>query len=677
MTALSKKAYAQILGLNPFKTSYIGLYGSLESSLDRTIAGAGVLFAIAAGTPLPIIAVIFGHIISSFPPPEDELETRIGQLLGVAVAYFVVTAAYASAFGFTGEKIACHLRDRLLKSLLHVDQEYLDTHDIDANSLLTEKIDAVHAGCSEKVGIFIQSISYFVAAFTVGFILSAKLTGILLAAVVPTLIIIVALTSRNVSKLAKQAAGGSEAANKIVESALTAVKTVQAFGMMNEMCSVHAERLHGATHASIRKAIVSAVQVGCIFFTAYAINSLAFYTGSRFAADGESGGSAGTIFAVVLLILDSSLVVAQFAPLIDIFARAAAAKESMQDLLDAGMSINKKAMEPQRSSSEYDIGRRGLRLQNVSFAYPSRPSVNVLAGMHLEIDASSFTALVGPSGSGKSTICSLLTRVYDYHGSILVGDREIRDIPTAMLREQIAVLEQEPVLFPGSIRENVCNGLSKSGLSESDREAECDRALKAAAVDFLDRLPHGKDTIIGDGLQLSGGQRQRLCLARALIRRPAILILDEPTAALDAVNELSVMKAVKAATESGCTVLMIAHRLSTVVDADKGRQSFAARPEKFLQLLTLHLLALQSWSCVTALSSSRANLKISHIPKAFSRAFSPLKTRLFHLNLAQGHRRTICSRSRATLNGPRRCLPQVTALQQIRHQQNRSRRQLR
>ncbi|RMX86260.1 hypothetical protein D0869_03221 [Hortaea werneckii] len=554
ITTLSRKVYAQILGLNPFKTSYVGLYRLLDSWWDRSIAGVGVCCAIAAGVPLPIIALIFGHLISSFPPSEDDLQNRISQLLGVAVAYFVVTAAYASAFGFTGEKIACH--------------EYLDTHEIDANSLLTDRVDSIHAGCSEKVGIFIQSISYFVAAFTVGFVLSAKLTGILLAAVVPTIFIIIAITSRTVSKLAKNVTTSTEAANKIVESALAAVKTVQAFGMMAEMRYAHEERVHEATKASIRKAVVAAVQVGCIFFTAYAINALAFWTGSRFALSGESGGEAGTIFAVVLLILDSSLVVAQFAPLIDIFARAAAAKESMQELLDAGNAVARAGKVAQDELPHYDLAGKKLKLEKLSFAYPARPSVNVLNAVDLEIAAGSFTAIVGPSGSGKSTLCSLLTRIYDYQGSIWAGQTELRSLQLTDLRKQVAVLEQEAVLFPGTVRENICNGLDQSSLSPAEIDAECDRAVRAAAVDFLDKLPRGIDTMIGDGLQISGGQRQRICLARALIRRPAFLVLDEPTAALDAVNELGVMEAIKNAKSTGCTVLMIAHRLSTVVDAD-------------------------------------------------------------------------------------------------------------
>jgi len=297
------KVYRQILGLNPFKTSYISIYSSLHGWRDKSVACAGVLLATAAGVPLPLIGVIFGHLISSFPPAEHELRTRITQLLGVAVAYMVLTALYATSFSLTGEKIAIRVRERLLDCLLHLDQAYLDTHDTNVTELLSEKIDVIHAGCSEKVGIFVQSISYFVAAFTVGFILSPKLTGILLAAVLPSLVVVTMLTRRWGSIYSKQTTTYSNAANGIVESALHSVRVVQAFSMMDTLCSKHALSLNEKMSASVRKAVVAAVQVGAIYFLAYSVNGLAFYLGSRMAVSGEAGGDAGTIFAVVFLIL--------------------------------------------------------------------------------------------------------------------------------------------------------------------------------------------------------------------------------------------------------------------------------------------------------------------------------------------------------------------------------------
>nr|XP_023907978.1 multidrug resistance protein 1-like [Quercus suber]POF16576.1 leptomycin b resistance protein pmd1 [Quercus suber] len=564
---LSAKVYRQLLGFNPFKASYFTLYSSLIGFRDRAVAFGGALCAVAAGVPLPIISIVFGKLIDTFPPTEDEIRTRISELLGVAVAYFVVTALYTTAFGFSSEKISIRLRAQLLDTLLHLDQAYLDTHDIDVNALLSEKIDVIHAGCSEKVGIFIQGISYFVAAFIVGFILSPKLTGILLAAVLPTMIIVVTLSSRYVSRHAKRAGEHSEQANGIVESALKSVKVVQAFNMMGSLCKDHRFHLQEGIRSSIGKSVAAAVQVGAIFFVAYAINGLAFYIGSRMASEGQQGGSAGTIFAVVLLILDSSFVVAQFAPFMDIFARAASAREGMQTLFDArDEAVSQR--DARRRGQDVSLIGAGIEFKDVSFAYPARPTVKAVSGLTLTVLCGSFTAIVGTSGGGKSTLFSLLTGVYGYSGSIKMGSSELREMNIGHVRQQTSVVEQEPTLFTGTIFENICNGLAGQQCDESEIAVRCKAAAQEAAVDFLDALPQGIHTRIGDGVSLSGGQKQRICLARALIRKPALLILDEPTSALDARSEVLIMNAVKRVAASGTTVIMVAHRLSTVLDAD-------------------------------------------------------------------------------------------------------------
>ncbi|KAK5739306.1 hypothetical protein LTR17_005412 [Elasticomyces elasticus] len=566
----SSAVYRQLLGLNPFKTSYLSLYRSLHGWQDRSVACVGLLCATAAGVPLPLIGVIFGHIISSFPPAEDALRTRIIQLLGVAVAYLVLTALYATSFGLTGEKIAIRTRERLLDCLLHLDQAYLDTHDLDVTSLLSEKVDVIHAGCSEKVGIFIQSMSYFSAAMVVGFILSPRLTGILLAAVIPALVIVTTGTRHYGSIYSKKTATHGAAANSIVENALRSAKVVQAFGMMDALCSRHSEALDRKVSASVRKAIVAAVQVGCIYFIAYSVNGLAFYVGSRMAVAGEAGGNAGTIFAVVFLILDASLVVAQFAPFLETFAQAAAAQETIQGLLDA-VSTTERSESPKQAlpSPQHDLHGCAIQFKNVSFAYPARATIKALDDLNLTIQPGSFTALVGTSGGGKSTLVALLTGQYRaYSGSITIGTQELRESDMVATRAQIAIVEQEHELFTGTIEDNILHGVRNKNLTPADLTLRCNEAVQAANIDFLDSLPDGISTRLNDGMQLSGGQRQRVCLARALIRRPAILILDEPTAALDARSEMAVMSAVHSAAASGVTVLMVAHRLSTVLNAD-------------------------------------------------------------------------------------------------------------
>lgn len=561
--AITKQVYQQLLGLNPFKSSFLSLYRNLETTGERGTAVVGAVLAVAAGVPLPIMFVIFGEIINSFPPPEDELETRIGQLLGVAAAYFVITTIYMSAFGRVGEKIAINLREKLLRCLLSLDQAYYDTHDLDVTSLLTAKIETIQVGTSEKVGIFLQSLGYFIAAFVVGFILNAKLTGILLAAVIPAMIIIVATGSTWVSKLSKRLSTCTEQANGVLESALRSVKVVQAFDFEENISEKHSGHLEESAVAGIRKAIVAASVLGLMYFVAYAANGLAFYVGSGMA---ENGG-AGTVYAVCLLILDASFVVGQFAPFLEMFARAASAGEEIKDLVDTANQCLKK---PSATNKEFDIHGQGIQFTDVEFAYPARATVKILRGLSLSFGPGSFNAIVGTSGGGKSTVVSLLTKIYgDYRGHIKIGEHELRSLNVDRLRAQISVVEQDSILFSGTIYENICHGLGSHDLHPDEQMQRCKEAVKAAAIDFIDNLPHGLHTTIGNSLQLSGGQKQRICLARALIKRPAILVLDEPTSALDARSETLVAQTVKKVAATGTTVIMIAHRLSTVLGADQ------------------------------------------------------------------------------------------------------------
>lgn len=210
--------------------------------------------------------------------------------------------------------------------------------------------------------------------------------------------------------------------------------------------------------------------------------------------------------------------------------------------------------------------------QKVKFKYPSRPEVTVLKNFTLKIEAGTKVALVGPSGAGKSSILALLLRFYDpLEGKVLIDGKDIKEYNLRWLRTQIGYVQQEPILFSSSIRENICYG--NSGASE----AEIIEVTRQANIhEFISSLPDGYDTPVGEkGCQLSGGQKQRIAIARTLLKRPAMLLLDEATSALDAESERSIVSALEAANESGdggllsrTTVITVAHRLSTVVKSD-------------------------------------------------------------------------------------------------------------
>ena len=179
ITAIRHKFIRQILGLNPFKTSYFALYRPLDDVGSRIIQVLGVILAILAGLPIPFIGVILGRIINNFPPPEDELRTLLGYLMIVAAGYFVVTWGWAVAWAVIGERVSRKTREQLLRRALGMDMTYFDTASPDMTSILTAKTQTIQLGVSEKVGLFLCSISYFIAAFFVGFTLNARLTGVM------------------------------------------------------------------------------------------------------------------------------------------------------------------------------------------------------------------------------------------------------------------------------------------------------------------------------------------------------------------------------------------------------------------------------------------------------------------------------------------------------------------
>ncbi|RYN69761.1 Multidrug resistance protein 1 [Alternaria tenuissima] len=518
-TVFRQRFIRQILGLNPFKTSYFTLYRQLDDAGSKIILVLGIVTAVLAGLPLPLIGVVLGRIINNFPPHPDELK---------------------------------HLLFRLI--------------------ILTEKTQTIQLGTSEKVGLFIASISYFISAFTVGFMLNARLTGVMFVTVIPSMAFVVIYGTKQVSDLSKQATVYTEKAASVAESAIRAVQIVQAFGLFEQLSEEHVHHLRSALRIGIRKSVAGAVMLGSVYFVAYATNALAFWYGDRL-RDGSA--EAGTIYAVVFLILDASFVVGSFGPFIQTFAMAAAAGAAVLDVLDHPTS-DIDVYSPKGKPAESVHFEKDLVLSSVSFVYPARPTVRILDSIDLRIKSGQVTGLVGPSGSGKSTIASLLLRLYDpTYGHIYLGNDNLKSFNVHSLRSHIALVTQNPVLFTGTILDNIKHGIpsrEREQLTEDEILVRCKAAATEAYCDFLDRLPEGIHTKISSGpqSQLSGGQKQRITLARALVGNPSLLLLDEFTSAMDGTSEAIVLENLRRSSASAArTTVIIAHRLATVRDADR------------------------------------------------------------------------------------------------------------
>ncbi|TVY16808.1 Phosphatidylcholine translocator ABCB4 [Lachnellula arida] len=566
--------------------SYFALFRPLQDVQSRLILVTGVVLALAAGAPLPIIGVIFARIINHFPPSEEDVRTRIYELLAVAnfefdeailistaIAYFAVTWGWAFCWGIVGARVSRGLRTQMVHRALGLDQTYYETQCPDITSRLTVDAQTVQSGTAEKVGIFLQSISYFLVAFIVGFVLNARLTGILFAAVIPSMTIVVCTGTTVLSGFSKESSESTAEAASVAEGAIKAVQVVQAFDAFDTLTKDHEKHLKVAMRVGVKKAIAGAILLGSVFFIAYAANALAFWQGSRI-ADSSSDGGAGTVYAIVFLILDASFVIGQAGPFIQSFSAAASAGRRILSLIDYpdipidvyskdGISADQQTLGPGKE----------ITFNNVSFSYPARASDTILKSINLKIDTGTTVGIVGASGSGKSTIAALLLRLYDpCQGSIRIDEHAIPDYNLSSLRNQIALVDQDPAVFSGTVYTNIRDGYKGDLLPEEDMRKRCVEAAKAAdAWTFIEALPYGLETWLGEpaGTKLSGGQKQRLCLARALVGNPSLLVLDEATSALDTISEAAILTSLgKSRSMKHRTTVMIAHRLASVKSAD-------------------------------------------------------------------------------------------------------------
>ncbi|WP_199104566.1 ATP-binding cassette domain-containing protein, partial [Aquitalea sp. ASV11] len=370
---------------------------------------------------------------------------------------------------------------------------------------------------------------------------------------------------------------------------LNAIPTVQAFNQQTAEASrfVGSVELSFATAlARIRARSLLTVAVIMLIFGAIVF---VLWLGAQQVLAGQMSG--GLLAQFILYAVVTAGAIGAVAEVWGDVQRAAGATERLMELLQLASPVT----EPQHPHALPTAGR--LRLQQVSFAYPSRPEQPSLSQIDLELAPGEHVALVGPSGAGKSTLFQLLLRFYDpQQGQITLGGIDIRQLALADLRQHIGVVLQDSVIFGSSALENI-----RYGRPDATDEEVYAAARAAAAHDFIQALPQGYATYLGErGVRLSGGQRQRIAIARAILKNPPILLLDEATSALDAESEQLVQQALERAAANR-TTLVIAHRLATVKEADRivvlegGRIVAQGRHEELLHSSPLYarLAALQ------------------------------------------------------------------------------------
>ncbi|MFT3758914.1 ABC transporter transmembrane domain-containing protein [Thauera sp.] len=487
------------------------------------------------------------------------LDGHFLQLFVLAAFWGMVVAARYYTVSWIGERVTADLRNAVYARVLGQSPQFFETLQTgEVLSRLTGDTTLIQTVVGSSVSMGLRSLFQFLGGMVMlavtSFGLFALNLGLMVVLAVP-----IVLIGRRLRQLSRESQDRIADASALAGEILNAMPTVQAFTQEAAEARRFAERSETGFLAAIRRtrtragltALIIAAVMGSIIFV--------LWVGAQQVHAGEL--STGELAAFVLY---AALVAGGAGTLAEVWGdvmRAAGATGRLLELLQAEPAIRDAAVPavPRR------LPQMAIRFDHVGFAYPARPQVRALDDVCLEIAAGERVALVGPSGAGKTTLFQLLLRYYEISaGAILIDGQDIRSLALRALRQDIAIVPQDPVIFSASALDNI-----RYGRPDADDEAVRAAARAAGADDFIARLPEGYGTFLGErGTRLSGGQRQRIAIARAILKDARLLLLDEATSALDAESEILVQQGLDAAMHRR-TTLVIAHRLATVQRVDR------------------------------------------------------------------------------------------------------------
>ncbi|KAG8927371.1 hypothetical protein FRC02_008254, partial [Tulasnella sp. 418] len=568
--------------------------------------GAGTFFAMVAGVGFPSLDLLYGYWLEaqSLPGSTPESMRYVGRwtaltTMGVGIVQMITAFLFLTFFTLAANNVTDRLRHAYLSSVIHQDARFFENVGPgEAATRLTKDIGVVRTAVGEKLGFIVWSLSTLITALVMGFTRAPRLAGVLLA-IIPTGMIAFTIVSIAGEKVGSRSVEVEGKASTFLEQIVGSIRIVQAFAADKVLVAKYDTYLKRLQKDGTKKAFVKGGELAVTFATLYLVYSTSFWFGSQEVT--YRGLEVKSFFTCFWNFFNALYSIANILPHITAIIESTQVQGRLRVEINRIPEIDVRNQGGLKfaSSNEWEPE---IELDNISFAYPSRPSILSLDRVSMVVPAGKVTAIVGASGSGKSTIASLLLRYYDVRatqpqekptdsddedlkvspGRISLGKHDLHDYNLKWLRSQIAIVSQEPQLFTASIFENVAYGLTGTEWEyrpETDDEKRVEHirglvksALESAqAWDFVSKLPQGMDTKVSGARTgvLSGGQRQRIAAARALIRHPRILILDEGTSALDAEVEARLMRSVHAEQKlHKMTTILIAHRLSTIQQAD-------------------------------------------------------------------------------------------------------------
>lgn len=545
--AKSKKLSA-LRGLLPFLLPYKALMGAAFLALILT---AGVSLTL----PLAV-----RRVVDNFGIPDDStLDKYFAAALGIAALLALGTALRYSLVTRLGERVVADIRRAVFDRVIMMSPSFFDkilTGEV--LSRITTDTTLILSVLGSSISIALRNLLIFIGGLALMFLTSVKLTGLVLL-IVPAVVIPILTLGRRVRRFSKLNQDWIAASSGTASEALGAVQTVQAFTHEAQTQADFADVTEKSYLVAIQRVNTRALMTMIVIFLVFSGVVGVLWIGAR---DVRSDLiSPGTLIQFLIYAIMVAGSVAALSEIWSELQRAAGATERLVDLLSSQDHVS----DPVSPAALPTTAKGKLSFQNVSFRYPMRPETQILKDISFEVEPGETVALVGPSGAGKSTIIQLLLRFFDpQNGAILFDGINLNELTRSAFRKRMAVVPQDPIIFAASVRDNI-----RFGRPDATDEEVLKAAQAAAATEFINKLPQGFDTYVGErGVLLSGGQKQRIAIARAILRDAPVLLLDEATSALDAESERAVQLAVDELARDR-TTLIVAHRLATVKKADR------------------------------------------------------------------------------------------------------------
>ncbi|MBM3401522.1 MAG: ATP-binding cassette domain-containing protein [Bacteroidetes bacterium] len=497
------------------------------------------------------------EILDIFP---TEINTVALTLLCVLFIQAIFSYFRINWFVEVAEKGLADIRRDTYHKLITLPMNFFSQRRVgELNSRLSADLSQIQDAITTTLAEMIRQIIIFTGGITFLILVSGKLTFMLLA-VLPILVLVAVTFGKFIRKISRQAQDKLAESNTVVEETLQGISNVKAF--VNESYEVerYNKSIREVVKIALRGAKFRGIFASFIVFCLFGVIVSVVWYGSYLVQIGEI--SIASMFTFILLSTFVGAAMGSFPELYATMQKAVGASERVLEIL---AEENEPIAMDEKKNGIKKIIRGNLEFKNVVFSYPSRKEITVLNGVSFDAKMGEKVAIIGPSGAGKSTIAGLILRFYEPEsGSILFDGTSSNDFSLTDIRNQVAIVPQDVLLFGGTIRENIAYGR----LTASEEEIQI-AAKRANAHEFILSFPEGYDTLVGErGVKLSGGQRQRIAIARALLKDPALLILDEATSSLDSESERLVQEALEELMKNRTSVI-IAHRLSTIREADR------------------------------------------------------------------------------------------------------------